>query len=154
MGGLSDEGGDLFSPRTCRNSAAVSGQLECGATPGPGTSSAANWLGTCPAMGRLLFALPSMPISWPFGYLKAITLISMLSVSYAWTVLLAAHNWKELDAIPHSFLVILAFLILWWGTEFSAIGWMLTEASAPPPFRGVPLGVFATIDRPHLGVLT
>ena len=61
---------------------------------------------------------------------------------------------ERIDTIPRSFLVILAFLILWWGTAFSAIGWMLTEASAPPPFRAVPLGVFATIDLPHLGALT
>ena len=90
-----------------------------------------------------------MPTNWPFGYLAAVTLISMLSVSYAWAVLLAARNWKGLDAFPRSFLLIITFLLLWWGTAFSAIGWMLAEASAPQPFR-IFTGVYAEREMPRL----
>jgi hypothetical protein len=78
------------------------------------------------------------------------SLISMLSASYAWAVLLAARNWTRFDAVPRSFLVITTFLVLWWGTAFSAIGWVLTEASAQQPFRAVPLGVYAVKPIPDL----
>src|SRR5258706_12598175 len=56
-----------------------------------------------------------------FGYCS-VSLISMLSVSYAWTLLLAARDWKAFNAFPRSFLLIVTFLVLWWGTAFSAIG--------------------------------
>jgi len=90
-------------------------------------------LGLIPLWGVYLFIAPSMSANWSFGYLgEVISLIAMLSVSYAWAVLLAARNWKRFDALPRSFLLIIAFLVLWWGTAFSAIGWMLAEASTPP----------------------
>jgi hypothetical protein len=73
----------------------------------------------------------------------------MLSVSYAWAVLLAARDWKRLDALPQSFLVIIAFLVLWWGTAFSAIGWMLAEASTPPTVHMFS-GVYAEREMPRL----
>jgi hypothetical protein len=63
----------------------------------------------------------------------SVSLISMLSVSYAWTLLLAARDWKAFNAFPRSFLLIVTFLVLWWGTAFSAIGWMLAGATAPQP---------------------
>ena len=106
-------------------------------------------LALVPLWAVYLFVLPSMPTNWPFGYLAAVTLISMLSVSYAWAVLLAARNWKGLDAFPRSFLLIITFLLLWWGTAFSAIGWMLAEASAPQPFR-IFTGVYAEREMPRL----
>ena len=98
-------------------------------------------LALVPLWAVYLFVVPSMPTNWPFGFLEAISLISMLSVSYAWSLLLAARNWKGLEAFPRSFLLIIAFLVLWWGTAFSAIGWLLAEASAPQPFRV--FGVYA-----------
>jgi hypothetical protein len=100
-------------------------------------------------MGVYLFIVPSTPTNWSFGYFEVIALISMLSISYAWTVLLAARNWKRLDAFPQSFLLIITFLVLWWGTAFSAIGWMLAEASAPPPIR-IFSGVYAEREMPRL----
>jgi hypothetical protein len=93
-------------------------------------------LGLIPLWGIYLSVVPSMPTNWSFEYLgEMISLIAMLSVSYAWIVLLSARNWKRLDVFPRSFLLIIAFLVLWWGTAFSAIGWMLAEASTPPPIR-------------------
>ena len=78
------------------------------------------------------------------------SLVSMLSASYAWAVLLDARNWTRFDVMPRSFLVITTFLVLWWGTAFSAIGWVLTEASAQQPFRAVPLGVYAVKEMSYL----
>jgi len=49
---------------------------------------------------------------------------------------------KRLEALPRSFFLIMAFLVRWWGTASSAIGWMLVEASAPPPIR-IFSGVYA-----------
>ncbi|MGY4506358.1 hypothetical protein ACVWYH_010315 [Bradyrhizobium sp. GM24.11] len=103
--------------------------------------------GLITAWAAYLFVVPSMPPK--FEYLAVISLISMLSVNYAWAVLLAARNWSRLEAIPHSFLVLITFLVLWWGTAFSAVGWMLAEASAPPPFHAVPLGFYADREMPR-----
>jgi hypothetical protein len=105
-------------------------------------------LALVPLWAVYLFVVPSMPTNWPFGYLEAISLISMLSVSYAWALLLAARDWKGLDAFPRSFLLIITFLLLWWGTAFTAIGWMFAEASAPKPFRV--FGVYAEREMPRL----
>ena len=74
----------------------------------------------------------------------------MLSVSYAWTVQLATRNWKRLDAFPRSLLLTITFLVLWWGTAFTAIGWMFAEASAPPTFRIFPPGVYAEQEMQRL----
>ena len=104
-------------------------------------------LALVPLWAVYLVVVPSMPTNWPFGFLEAISLISMLSVSYAWSLLLAARNWKGLEAFPRSFLLIIAFLVLWWGTAFSAIGWLLAEASAPQPFRV--FGVYAEREMPR-----
>jgi hypothetical protein len=106
-------------------------------------------LGLVALWATYLYLAPSVPPKWPFEFLEVIALISMLSASYAWAVLLAARNWSGLEAIPHSFLVIIAFLVLWWGTAFSAVGWMLAEASAPPPFHVVPLGFYADREMPR-----
>src|SRR5260370_9562909 len=61
----------------------------------------------------------------------SVSLISMLSVSYAWPLLLAARDWKAFDAFPRSFLLIVTFLVLWWGTAFSAIASLLARATRP-----------------------
>ena len=109
-------------------------------------------LALVPLWAVYLFVVPSMPTNWPFGYLEAISLISMLSVSYAWALLLAARDWKGLDAFPHSFLLIITFLVLWWGTAFSAIGWMLAEGLAPQPFHIFSTGAYAEGDKlPFIG---
>jgi len=90
-----------------------------------------------------LFAAPSRR---PLEYLG---MISMLSVSYAWAVLLATRNWSKLEALPRSFLLVITFLALWWGTAFSAIGWMLTDATARPSIHLIPPGVYAVHEIPH-----
>ena len=122
----------------------------------PDSWSVAQWKGRLligfaliPLWAVYLLIVPSMPSRWSLAYLEVISLISMLSVSYAWAVLLAARNWKGLDALPQSFLLIIAFLVLWWVTAFSAIGWMLAEASAPPPIR-IFSGVYAEREMPLL----
>src|SRR6266851_4059946 len=103
-------------------------------------------LALIPFWGVYLFIAPSMPANWSFGHLgQVISLIAMLSASYAWIVLLSARNWKRLDVFPRSFLVIIAFLVLWWATAFSAIGWMLAEASTPPRIHMFS-GVYAQHD--------
>jgi hypothetical protein len=102
-----------------------------------------------PLWAVYLLIVPSMPSRWSLAYLEVIALISMLSVSYAWAVLLATRNWKGLDALPQSFLLIITFLVLWWGTAFSAIGWMLAEASTPRPIRTFS-GVYAEREMPLL----
>ena len=104
-------------------------------------------LGLVPLWVVYLFIVPSVSTKWSFGYLQVISLIAMLSASYAWIVLLSARNWKRLDMFPRSFLLIIAFLVLWWGAAFSAIGWMLAEASTPPPIR-IFSGHYAQHDMP------
>jgi hypothetical protein len=104
-------------------------------------------LALIPLWAVYLFVVPS-PTNWPFGFLEAISLISMLSVSYAWALLLAARDWKGLEAFPRSFLLIITFLMLWWGTAFTAIGWIFAEASAPQPFHI--FGVYAEREKQPL----
>ncbi|UVO39408.1 hypothetical protein KUL72_14155 [Bradyrhizobium arachidis] len=95
-------------------------------------------LGLAALWADYVFAIPSVPPAWPLKCLDVIALACMLSASYAWAVLLAARNWRAFEAVPRSFLLIIALLMLWWGTAFSAIGWMLAEASTPVPFRVFP----------------
>ena len=106
-------------------------------------------LALIPLWAVTLFVTPSLPTNWPFGFLEATSLICLLCVSYAWVVLLAARDWKGLDALPQSFLVIIVFLVLWWGTAFTAIGWMLAEASAPPRIH-IYSGVYAERQVPAI----
>src|SRR5438105_7540920 len=49
-------------------------------------------LGLAPLWVVYLFVVPSASTTWSFGYLPVISLIAMLSISYAWAVLLAARN--------------------------------------------------------------
>jgi hypothetical protein len=107
-------------------------------------------LALIPLWAVYFFIVPPMPTNWPFRYLEVISLISMLAVSYAWAVLLAARNWKRLGAFPQSFLLIITFLVLWWGTAFSAIGWMLAEASTPQPIHMYSNRVYAERAVPRL----
>lgn len=107
-------------------------------------------LALIPLWAIYLFIAPSIRTNWSLGYLgEVISLLSMLSVSYAWAVLLAARNWKRLDAFPRSFLLIISFLVLWWVTALSAIGWMLAEASTPPQIH-IFSGVYAEREMPRL----
>src|SRR5260370_12151233 len=80
----------------------------------------------------------------------SVSLISMLSVSYAWPLLLAARDWKAFDAFPRSFLLIVTFLVLWWGTAFSAIGWMLAGATSPQPPAFLSVGYAARVSPSKL----
>ncbi len=106
-------------------------------------------LALVPLWAIYLSIAPSIPANSRFGNLEMPMLISMLSVSYAWTLLLAPRNWKRLDALPRSFMLMIAFLVLWWATAFSALGWMFATASAPPSFRMFTNGVYAGQDTPH-----
>jgi hypothetical protein len=99
-------------------------------------------LGSISLWGVFFVIRPLLPTSSSFGYLELLSLIAMLSMSYAWVLLLAPRNLKWLDAFPRSFVLMIAFLVLWWGTAFAAIGWMfVTTASTPTQF--IPIGVFA-----------
>lgn len=100
-------------------------------------------LALMPLWALYSFIISSMQTNWRFDYIGAMLLISMLSVSYAWALLLSPRNLKKLDAVPRSFLLVIAFLVFWWGTAFSAIGLMFAAAAAPPPLRIFPPGVYA-----------
>ncbi|MBR0939100.1 hypothetical protein [Bradyrhizobium jicamae] len=100
-------------------------------------------LGLATLWATYLFVVSSMPPNRQYEYLAAILLIMMLSVSYAWAVLLSARDWSRLNAIPHSFTLLIALLVVWWGTAFSAIGWTLTEASTAQELPGISDGVYA-----------
>lgn len=104
-------------------------------------------LGVVALWAAYLFFVPWVTPEWQFGYPEVLSLISLLSASYAWAVLLAVRNWSRFDSMPRSFLVITAFLVLWWGTAFSAVGWVLTEASARQPFHVIPLGIYAVNEN-------
>ncbi len=106
-------------------------------------------LALVPLWAIYLSIAPSIPANSRFGNLEMPMLISMLSASYAWILLLAPRNWKRLDALPRSFMLMIAFLVLWWATAFSALGWMFATASAPPSFRMFSNGVYAGQDTPH-----
>jgi hypothetical protein len=75
---------------------------------------------------------PTLPTNWPFGYLEAMSLIALMTASYAWVLLLAPRNLRRLDSVPGSFAIFIAFLVVWWGTAFALIGWMLAKATAEP----------------------
>jgi hypothetical protein len=47
-------------------------------------------------------------------------------------------------------MLMIAFLVLWWATAFSALGWMFATASAPPSFRMFSIGVYVELDTPRL----
>jgi hypothetical protein len=95
--------------------------------------------------GAFLFIAPSMPTNWPFGYLEMISLISLLLISNAWVLLIVPRNWKMLGAFSRSFWLTISFLMVWWVSMFAATGWMFVKASASPPAKVVPVGVFATL---------
>jgi len=71
--------------------------------------------------------------------LEAIALIAMISLCYAWTLLLPPRDLRKLDLIPQSFLMVVLFLALWWGAAFSALGWMFTSTLARP--LPTPIGI-------------
>jgi hypothetical protein len=91
------------------------------------------------------YVLITRQTNTPFEYLEMLLLISMISICYAWTLLLAPRDLRMLDRFPRSFLLMFAFLLLWWGTAFSAVGWMLTRVSAPAaPLIGLPNHAYAS----------
>src|SRR5437763_11642836 len=69
-------------------------------------------LSLVPLWAAYLYLTPLTPRNWRF---EVIHLMIMLLVSYAWTLLLAARNLTQLDAFPRSFLLMIAFLVLWCG---------------------------------------
>jgi cytochrome bd-type quinol oxidase subunit 1 len=97
-------------------------------------------LSLVPLWGAYLSLTPLTPRSWRF---ELTLLMLMLLASYAWTLLLAPRNSKQLDAFPRSFFRMIAFAVLCCGTAFAAIGWMLTEVSARPSIHIIPPGVYA-----------
>jgi hypothetical protein len=91
-----------------------------------------------------LFVAPLMPANWPFGYMEVVSLIVLLLMTQAWTILLAPAGWRKLAAFPNSFSITMVFLIVWWAVMMSATGWFLAKASAPAPGLSFPpIGVFA-----------
>jgi hypothetical protein len=78
-----------------------------------------------------------------FEYLELLSLILMISLCYAWTLLLAPRDLRMLILFPRSFLLMFVFLTLWWGTSFSALGWMLTKVLTPLPVISPPNRAYA-----------
>jgi hypothetical protein len=101
-------------------------------------------LGLVPLWAVFFYIRPILTTNSPFERLEMLSLLAMLSMSYAWVLLLAPRNLKWLDTFPRSFALMIAFLVLWWGTAFTAVGWMFVEAAASTPMRLIPYGgVFA-----------
>ncbi len=97
-----------------------------------------------PMWAAYILVTSSRQTNTPFDYLEMLLLISMISICYAWTLLLAPRDLRVLDRFPRSFLLMFAFLLLWWGTAFSAVGLMLTKISAPVPLMGLPNHAYAS----------
>jgi hypothetical protein len=96
------------------------------------------------SLWAVFFAIRPASSNSSFGYLEILSLIAMLSISYAWVLLLAPRDLKWLETFPQSFALVIAFLVVWWGTAFTAMGWMFAEAAAAStPIRLLPNGVFA-----------
>jgi len=94
--------------------------------------------------GSLFFVIPSLPTNWPFGYLEAILLITLLLMSYAWLLFLVPRNWKVLGGIAQSFWLTMTVLVVCWVFLFTATGWILVKAQVPSPRLDMPtIGVFA-----------
>jgi hypothetical protein len=90
------------------------------------------------------FVVPSLPTNWPFGYLEAILLITLLLMSYAWLLFLVPRNWKVLGGIAQSFRLTMIVFAVWWTVLFTATGWILVKAQVPSPRLNMPtVGVFA-----------
>src|SRR3954447_4067685 len=87
------------------------------------------------------FVAPSLPTSWYFRYLEPFSMIALMAISYAWVLLLAPRNLQRLDSLPRSFPIFLAVLVLWWGTAFGLIAWMLTKATAAGPLPLIPTNI-------------
>src|ERR1039457_6232879 len=79
-------------------------------------------LALIPLWGFFLFIAPSLPTNWPFGYLDVIFIIVLLLISNAWVLLLIPRNWEKFGAISRSFWITITFLVVWWGTIFTATG--------------------------------
>jgi hypothetical protein len=105
-------------------------------------------LALVPLWLTFIFVTSSPQANAMSGYLEPLTLISMIAVCYAWTLLLAPRDLRMLDVFPRSFLLMFIFLVLWWILAFSALGWMLTKAATRPPLIGVPNRAYA--DRLQL----
>ena len=97
-----------------------------------------------PLWGAFLLVSPSMPTNAPFGILEVTSLIILISLSYAWVLLLTPRNWGKFGAFSGSFWLTIAFLIVWWGAMFGVTGWILAKASASPPRLFFSVGVFAS----------
>lgn len=89
-------------------------------------------LALIPLWGSYLLVAPAMRTDWHFGHLDLIFPILLLWISDAWVLLLIPRNWRRFGTISRSFPMTIIFLVVWWGLTFSAAGWMLVKASAPP----------------------
>src|ERR1700746_595596 len=84
-------------------------------------------LALVPLWGFFLAIAPTMRTTrW---HLDIIFLIFLLLISNAWIVLLSPQNWKKFGIVSRSFWIMIIFLVVWWGTMFTATGWMLVKAS-------------------------
>jgi hypothetical protein len=98
--------------------------------------------------GSFLYLAPSMPTTWPFGYVETFILLMLLLISNAWVLLLGTWNWEKFGAISRSYSITITFLVVWWGATFTATGWMLAMASASPLVHLS--GVYAAQSLPSL----
>lgn len=87
------------------------------------------------------FAVPLMPTNWPFGFLEAVSVTVLLSLTNAWIVLLLPRDWGQLGVLTSRFAVTMIALALWWALMFGGTAWMLTAATTKPvrPMIGGPV---------------
>ena len=74
----------------------------------------------------------SIRTDWAYGHLGQFLFGLLLWISDAWVLLLVPRNWQTFGVISRSFWIVMAFLVVWWGTVFTATGWMLAKASTTP----------------------
>ena len=97
--------------------------------------------------GTFLFIAPAIDTRWPrYGVIALVILL--LLISNAWLLLLLPRNWERLGAISRSFAIVITFLVVWWGMTFTATGWLLAKASAPPRLHTI-FGTYAAVQTAH-----
>jgi len=80
-------------------------------------------------------AAPLMPTNWPFGYLEALSVATLLLLTNAWIVLLLPRDWGQLGLPVTRFAAIMTALVVWWALMFGGTAWMLTAAATQPTPR-------------------
>ena len=86
--------------------------------------------------GTFLSVAPAIETRWPH-YGVIVFVILLLLISNAWLLLLLPRNWEKFGAMSRSFSIVITFLVIWWGTTFTATGWLLVKAAAPQPLHTI-----------------